>query len=108
MARLIIPTPLRKFTENNSEFKVEAKSVKEAFDKLVENYPALQNQLYDDQGNLRLFVKVFVGEDDIRDLNGTSTALKGDTTISIVPAIAGGCCRALLWGQSADVLLNIS
>jgi molybdopterin converting factor small subunit len=75
MAKIIIPTPLRKFT-NNAE--------------LTDKFPDLKYHLYDNEGKIRSFIKVFVGEDDIRGLEDEATAVSADTVISIVPAIAGG------------------
>jgi sulfur-carrier protein len=53
-------------------------------------YPNLGKQLYGDEGKLRSFVNVYVGDEDIRYLDGEATALSGSETVSIIPAIAGG------------------
>lgn len=90
MATVIIPTPLRKFTGNTAKVEVRATNVKEALSGIVTEFPDLKKHLLDEAGNVRSFVNVFVGEDDIRDLKQTETAVKSDTLISIIPAIAGG------------------
>jgi molybdopterin converting factor small subunit len=90
MAKVIIPTPLRKYTNNTSSFEADGGTVQSAIDELTQQYPDLQKQLYDEQGNIRSFIKVFVGEDDIRNLNNENTEVDEATEISIVPAIAGG------------------
>lgn len=90
MAKIIIPTPLRKFTDNQKSFETAASKVDDAIGGLVSQFPGLKGHLYDDEGNIRSFIKIFVGEDDIRDLNEGETAVQEGTTISIVPAIAGG------------------
>lgn len=90
MATVIIPTPLRKFTNNTAKVNITATTVDEAVKDLTHNFPDLKKHLLDEQGNLRSFVNVFVGDDDIRNLQQTATALKEDSVISIVPAIAGG------------------
>lgn len=90
MANIIIPTPLRKYSDNKSKFQSQAGTVDEAINELVTTYPDLKKHLMDDKDQLRSFVKVFVGEEDIRDLDKGDTAVKEETTISIVPAIAGG------------------
>ncbi|HZG00633.1 MAG TPA: MoaD/ThiS family protein [Chitinophagales bacterium] len=90
MATFIIPTPLRKFTQNSTRVESNAASIGEALNELVENYPDLKKHLLDDQGKLRSFINVFVGDDDIRDLQLEQTALAPNTVVSIVPAIAGG------------------
>ena len=90
MAQIVIPTPLRKFTDNQSSFEANGATVKEAITELIGAYPGLQSHLLDDGGNIRSFINIFVGDDDIRGLDREATAVEGSTLISIVPAIAGG------------------
>lgn len=90
MATVIIPTPLRKFTNQNTRVNVTGNSVREAIDDLTLNFPDLKKNLLDENSNLRTFVNVFVGDEDIRDLQKENTPLKSDSVISIIPAIAGG------------------
>lgn len=90
MAQIIIPTPLRKYTDNQNKYATSAKTVGEAMEELVGKYPNLKNHLFDGQGQLRSFIKVFVEEEDIRHLDNTQTGLEENTVVSIVPAIAGG------------------
>ena len=90
MAQIIIPTPLRKFTDNQNKYSSSSNTVGAAIDELTGAYPGLKNHLFDDQGEIRSFIKVFVGEDDIKDLDNSQTSVGDDTVISIVPAIAGG------------------
>jgi len=90
MAKLIIPTPLRKFSENEATFETAAFTVADAVAELVNEYPDLGKHLLDNNGKIRSFIKIFVGEDDIRSLQGEDTPLEIDTIVSIVPAIAGG------------------
>ncbi|GIV33966.1 MAG: molybdopterin synthase sulfur carrier subunit [Chitinophagales bacterium] len=90
MAEIIIPTPLRKFTGNVNKFTTQAKTVGEAINELVGKYPELKEHLLGEDGNIRSFIKVFVGEEDINHLNRSATALDENAVVSIVPAIAGG------------------
>lgn len=90
MATIIIPTPLRKFTNNIAKISIPANSVQGAVNELTANFPDLKKHLLDEQGNIRSFINIFVGEDDIRDLQKEQTPVQEETTISIVPAIAGG------------------
>lgn len=90
MATIIIPTPLRKFTNNTARVSINAKNVKGAVDELTLNFPDLKKHLLDEQGSIRSFVNVFVGDEDIRNLQQGQTHVKEDTIVSIVPAIAGG------------------
>jgi sulfur-carrier protein len=90
MARLIIPTPLRKFTDGQGQFESSQNTVDGVIADLVSKYDPLKNQLLDAEGQIRSFVRVYVGDEDIQSLNNGSTAVQNDTVISIIPAIAGG------------------
>lgn len=90
MAKIIIPTPLRKFTENLSSFESEGETVGGSLSQLVSAYPGLKKHLLNPEGKLLGFVNVFVGDEDIRVLDQGATEVNKDTVISIVPAIAGG------------------
>jgi molybdopterin synthase sulfur carrier subunit len=90
MATVIIPTPLRKFTNQTSRLQVDAGTVGEIIEKLTHDFPELKKHLLDSSGDLRSFVNIFAGDDDIRDLQKEATAVNTSTVISIVPAIAGG------------------
>lgn len=90
MAKIIIPTPLRKFTDNQSAFDAKGTNVQEAILDLVGTHGGLKQHLLDPQDNVRSFIRIYVGEEDINVLEKTATTIQEDTVISIVPAIAGG------------------
>jgi molybdopterin converting factor small subunit len=90
MATVIIPTPLRKFTNNTARLDIQADNIEKTVQELTVNFPELKKHLLDDKGQIRSFVNIFVGDNDIRDLQQGQTSVKADTIISIVPAIAGG------------------
>lgn len=90
MAKLIIPTPLRKFTNDQAQFESAGDSVKSVIDELVATYGGLKTHLIDENGNIRSFVRIYVGDEDIQVLDRELTAVSEDTVISIIPAIAGG------------------
>jgi molybdopterin converting factor small subunit len=90
MATVIIPTPLRKFTNQTARLNVEADTVGEIIHKITDDFPELKKHLLDPQGAVRSFVNIFSGEDDIRDLQEEKTPVNNSSVISIVPAIAGG------------------
>ena len=90
MATVIIPTPLRKFTNNASKISVKAASISELLNTLTKNFPALHKHLLDASGKVPSFINIFVDDDDIRNLQQEQTVIKEHTTVSIVPAIAGG------------------
>ncbi|MEO5727018.1 MAG: MoaD/ThiS family protein [Byssovorax sp.] len=85
-----IPTPLRTLTGGNDEVKAAGATVGALIDDLEKNHPGIKDRLLDEKG-VRRFVNIYVGEEDIRFLEGLKTELKGGEQISIVPAIAGGC-----------------
>ncbi|HET9442255.1 MAG TPA: MoaD/ThiS family protein [Acidimicrobiales bacterium] len=85
-----IPTQLRTLTGGKGEVTVEASTVGEALKALDAAHPGFQERLFDAEGNLRRFVNVFVADEDIRFLSGTDTPLEDRTTVSIIPAVAGG------------------
>lgn len=90
MATIIIPTPLRKFTNHEPRVDVQATTVKEAINALSVNFPELKKNLLDNNGKIRGFVNLFVGDEDIRNLQQENTVLATNSVLSIIPAIAGG------------------
>lgn len=85
-----IPTTLRTLTGGESEVKVEGGTVGEALEALDGAHPGFRDRLFDESGNLRRFVNVFLADDDVRYLDGTSTPVPEGSEISIIPAVAGG------------------
>ena len=90
MATVIIPTPLRKFTNHTAKIQVSENTVREMIQSITRDFPDLKKHLLDDQGKVRSFVNIFAGDDDIRDLQQEKTVVDESTVLSIVPAIAGG------------------
>jgi sulfur-carrier protein len=87
---VLIPTPLRKLTNEQETLSASAGTVATLIADLDTQYPGLGGRLTDESGNLRKFVNVYVNEEDVRFLAGKETELKDGDTVSIVPAIAGG------------------
>lgn len=90
MAKVIIPTPLRKFTDNKASVETKSASVLEAVNGLANEFPELREHLFDEQGKLRKFIRIYVGEQDIRELDNENTMVDANSVVSIIPAIAGG------------------
>ena len=90
MARVRIPTPLRKYTQGQEVVTVSAPNVAGLIEAIEAQHPGLRERILDDKGAVRRFVNIFVGEDDIRFLQQLDTPLTEDVEVSIVPAIAGG------------------
>lgn len=85
-----IPSVLRNLTAGKETIEVSATTVDEALAAIEAAHPGIKARLCDETGKLRRFVNVFVGEEDIRFLDGQKTALKSGDLVDIVPAIAGG------------------
>ena len=85
-----IPSVLRNLTGGAETVAVSAAMVEQLLAALDTAHPGVKARLCGDDGKLRKFVNVFVGEEDIRFLDGPATALKDGDTVDIVPAIAGG------------------
>jgi len=89
MATVRIPTPLRTLTGGEDQVQAAGDTVKDVIENLEQNHPGIRERLLDDKG-VRRFVNIYVGDEDIRFLDGLATKLKASDEISIVPAIAGG------------------
>ena len=85
-----IPSVLRNLTGGQKTIAVTAGTVEQALDAVEAAHPGIKARLCDEHGKLRRFVNVFVGEEDIRFLDGQKSAVKDGELIDIVPAIAGG------------------
>lgn len=90
MTTLKIPTPLRSYTSGRAEMSVSGENVAAAMQDVIEQFPELKKHLYNEDGELRNFVNLFLGEDNIRDLQGMDTLLDEGDTLRLIPSIAGG------------------
>ncbi len=89
-ASVKIPTPLRKVTNGEANVSADGANVREMIEDLERQFPGMRERLCDDDGSLRRFVNVFVGDEDIRFMQGLDTTLEDGVQVSIVPAVAGG------------------
>lgn len=87
---VLVPTPLRKFTNNQDTVTVAPGTITTLVAELEQQFPGINKSLTDDSGELRRFINVYVNEEDIRFLEGKDTPIKDGDAVSIVPAIAGG------------------
>jgi len=85
-----IPTPLRKFTNNEQEVQSTGSNITELFDSLESSCPGIKGRLYKGEGELNRFLNVYVNNEDIRFLDGANTALNDGDEVSILTAVAGG------------------
>jgi len=85
-----IPTQLRTLTGGAGEVDVEGATVGDALKALDAAFPGFADRIFDDAGQLRRFVNVFLADEDVRFLDGLATPVTAGQTISVVPAVAGG------------------
>ena len=85
-----IPTILRNYTDGASEVTAQGTTLGEVLDDLESNHNGIKARVLDDAGEIRRFVNVYVGNDDVRFLDGLGSATPEGTQISIIPAVAGG------------------
>jgi sulfur-carrier protein len=90
MIKVRIPTPLRPMTGGKSEVEIAGNTVSEIIENLGSAHPGIKERLYDEKGEVRRFINIYVNEEDIRFLTGKETPLKDGDEVSIIPAIAGG------------------
>lgn len=85
-----IPTILRTYTGGAAEVSAEGDTLTAVLDDLEANHPGIRARILDDSGEIRRFVNVYVGNDDVRFLDGLATEVKDGAQLSIIPAVAGG------------------
>ena len=90
MPSIRIPTPLRAYTEGQSEIIIQGQTAGEAMENLIAQHPGLKPHLFNEQGALRPFVNLFLGEENINELDGLDTPLKETDHLLLIPSIAGG------------------
>ncbi|MTF39558.1 MoaD/ThiS family protein [Cyanobacterium aponinum UTEX 3222] len=88
--KVLIPTPLQKFTKDQATIECSASNIQELIDALEANCPGIKARLCDEAGAPRRFLNFYVNSEDIRFLDNTATPLSDGDEVSIVPAVAGG------------------
>ena len=100
MPKILIPTPLRPFTDKQDAVDASGATIGELLADLTRRHSGLKAHLYNDAGKLRSFVNVYLNDEDIRYLQREQTPVKADDTISIIPSVAGGAPTAVAETQS--------
>lgn len=88
--KVLVPTALQKFTNEQATIQCDGTNIKELIDSLETNCPGIKKSLCDESGEPRRFLNFYVNSEDIRFLDGSNTALNDGDEVSIVPAVAGG------------------
>ena len=86
-----IPTILRTYTGGDSEVSAEGANLAEVLDHLDGQFAGIKGRIVDENGKLRRFVNVYVGNDDVRFLDDLATPTPDGVQVSVIPAVAGGC-----------------
>lgn len=89
MASIKIPSPLRAYTNNQATVEVSGSTIGAALNDLTTQYPELRQHLFEGD-QLRNFVNVFLGDEDVRFLDGLDTEIDSGASLRIIPSIAGG------------------
>ncbi len=90
MASLRIPTPLRSYTNGQSEVVVQGETIGAVLQDLLAQYPGLKTHLINNEGELRSFVNLYLNDNNVRDLHGLQTAVQSSDRLMLIPSIAGG------------------
>jgi molybdopterin synthase sulfur carrier subunit len=88
-----VPTILRTYTGGSAEVTVDGAddvTLQGVIDQLEDNHPGIRARVLDDDGKLRRFVNIYVGDEDVRFTDGLATPVPSGSTISVIPAVAGG------------------
>jgi len=85
-----IPTILRSYTSGESEVSADGSTLAQVIDDLEGSYPGIKSRILDEQGQIRRFVNVYVGNDDVRFLDALQTPTQDGAQVSVIPAVAGG------------------
>ena len=88
--KVVIPTPLRKFTAGMETVEVEPGTLKEVLDSLDSKFPGFRSSVCDESGSLRRFINIYLDGEDVRFLENLATPVPDGAEIAIVPAISGG------------------
>ena len=90
MATVMIPTPLRRLTGNQSKVTLAGENIGTLLQAADAQFPGIADRILDDSGNVKRFINIFLNDDEIRTLQGLETPVKESDRVSIVPAMAGG------------------
>lgn len=91
---VLIPTPLREYTDGASDVTAEGETVQDVLDDLNERFDGLEDRIYDEDGNMQDFINIYYNDEDIRHLDGLETPIQEGDELSLIPAVAGGAYSA--------------
>ena len=93
MVTIEIPYPLRIYVEGKSEIQLTGTSIGQLLHELTQQYPRLAPHIFNESGQLRKFILVYLNDEDIRYKGGLEAEVYTDSTVKIIPALAGGIMK---------------
>jgi sulfur-carrier protein len=94
---IVLPTALARHTDGKKSFKSEAKDLPGLLSEFDANFPALAQNVKDENGKLRRFINVYINDEDIRFLGGDAYQFEDGDEVMLIPSIAGGHCGSRRW-----------
>ena len=89
--KVTLPTALARHTEGQKTFASEAADLGGLIAEFDTKFPALAQNVKDENGKLRRFINVYVNDEDIRFLGGETHQFADGDEVMLIPSIAGGC-----------------
>jgi molybdopterin/thiamine biosynthesis adenylyltransferase/rhodanese-related sulfurtransferase/molybdopterin converting factor small subunit len=108
MAKILIPTPLRPYTDKKDAVDATGGTIGELLADLTTRHSGLKAHLYNEHGKLRSFVNIYVNDEDIRYLQKEQTPVMATDTVSIIPSVAGGAPTAAVESGSSRTLPDLT
>ncbi|MDR0664184.1 MAG: MoaD/ThiS family protein [Helicobacteraceae bacterium] len=90
MAIIQLPAALKAYVDHQSEIEVSGANALEALEALAKTYPSIRQHIFDADDKPRSFINIFIGDVNIRSLEGFDTKIDDKTVLTLIPAIAGG------------------
>ncbi len=91
---VLVPASLRSLVDGEAVLAVDlgegAATVGDVLARLASDHVALHRRVCDERGQVRTHVNVFVGQDNVRDLDGLATPVPAGADVTVLPAVSGG------------------
>ena len=94
---VVLPTALARHTDGKKSFTSDAKDLPGLLSEFDAKFPALSQNVKDENGKLRRFINVYINDEDIRFLGGDAHQFEDGDEIMLIPSIAGGHCGNRRW-----------
>jgi molybdopterin converting factor small subunit len=85
-----LPGTLRDAVGGATKIQVTGATLGEVFADIDRLHPGFRSRVLDEQGGIRTYVNVYVGDVDARGSGGLQTAVPDGSEVMVIPAMAGG------------------